>query len=164
VTVVLLILVHWTAKVYGFFEFIINILKLEIMGSFKARLTILDREVDLMFAQYQFERKVDQKSRVTSRTKIGTGGLTVRFEVTENSAYLEQMLNKEHSPFEGKIVFLNTHDESEMRTISFNNSYITKFQETFDFSNEQPHTALMSIHAEEMTVGNAAIFNEWPTA
>lgn len=135
------------------------------MGSFKAVLGIGDRKVDLLFCQFSALRQVDNKNRVSSRVRMGEKGIHVRFEVTENVSFLERMLNQQHTPIQGiTIEFYNTHDEALMNTLTLNNAYITGYNETFDFSNDQPHTALMTIHAEEMAIGNASIHGNWPVA
>ena len=49
-----------------------------------------------------------------------------------------------------------------MKEIQFKNAYIVLYSETLDANNDVPMTNTITVSAEEITVGSAALDNRWP--
>lgn len=132
------------------------------MGSFRATLALGGKEFDVLYSNYEFSRNTDSKGKPSSN--ILGGRVNVMIESTEDTSVIEAMLNSQFKPVEGKITYKKTDEDAKMKEVEFKNAYIVHFKETLDVNNDVPMTIAITFSAEEITVGNAALDNRWPTA
>jgi len=132
------------------------------MGSFRASFEFGGKEFDVITSEYIFNRNTDDKGKPSSSVKGGR--VTVCIESTADTSVIEAMLNSQFKAVEGKIVFKKTEEDSKMKEVEFKNAYIVYFKEELDVNNEIPMRLTVTFSAEELTVGNASLFNRWPVA
>jgi len=130
--------------------------------AFKAMLDINGKERDILSCDYKLERDVDLKGRASSR--VYGGQFTVEIESTADVSLIEQMLNHQYLPFDGKIKFFKgDENDAELKTLEFKKAYMVKFHENLDIRGKRPMTITMTISAEQLIMGAAEYNGEWPT-
>lgn len=129
--------------------------------SFRATLFTGGKEFDVLGSSYEFSRNTDSKGKPSSNV-LG-GRITATIESTEDSTLIEAMLNSQFKPIEGKIIYKKTEEDAKMKEIEFKNAYVVYYKEILDVNNQVPMAITVTFSAEEISVGNAALANRWPT-
>jgi len=129
--------------------------------SFKAKLKIGSKELDVLHCSYTFRRDVDAKGRPSS----GVYGGTVQLEVesTDDTSILESMINNTHKAQKGTITFFKRDEkDSSMKDLEFEDGYIIQYSESLDSVGNNPMTINFVISARKLKMGSAEHVNEWP--
>ena len=132
------------------------------MGSFRASLSLGGKEFDVLYTEYTFSRDTDKKGKVSSN--VYGGRITIEVESTADTSVIEAMLNSQFKSVEGTITFKKTEEDSKMKEIVFKNAYLVYYKEVLDVSGEVPMKLRITVSAEQIQIGNAAIDNRWPKA
>lgn len=130
------------------------------MGSFRASFEFGGKEYDVLYTSYSFNRDVDGKGLVASN--VYGGEVTIRVQSTADTAVIESMLNGQFKPFDCKLTYKKTDEDSSMKTVEMKNGYLVRFKETLDIMGDTPMSALFTISSETVTIGNAIHENRWP--
>jgi len=130
--------------------------------SYKAKLEINGTEMDVLFCTFKLSRDTDRKGRPSSR--VYGGRVTFEVESTANTSLIEQMVNDQYKPFNGKMTYIKPDEEARMKELEFRKAFIVYYEETIDARGVNPMTIRFTISAEELQMGSAAQINEWPKA
>lgn len=130
--------------------------------SYKAKLEINGTEMDVLFCTFKLSRDTDHKGRPSSR--VYGGRVTFEVESTSNTSLIEQMLNNQYKPFNGKLTYMKPDSEANMKELEFIEAFIVYYEETIDASGVVPMNIRFTISAKELHMGSAAQINEWPKA
>lgn len=132
------------------------------MGSFRTSVNFDGKDYDCLFVQYGLTRNIDDKGRVSSGVKGGV--IKLRIESTEDSTVIQQMINKQFTPFNGKITYMKSDEEGEMKSVEWQNGYVIGYTETFDADNDQKMSIFFTVSAEIINFAEASQDNRWPKA
>ncbi|HLR32415.1 MAG TPA: type VI secretion system tube protein TssD [Fodinibius sp.] len=126
--------------------------------SFKAKLDVNGREVNVLSCNYDLNQEVDATGRPSSVTRGGCIRLTV--ESTEDSSFFEWMVNN-YERRDGTVTFLKRDTEAKMKQLKFSEGYLVEYAENFDHTDGHPLSESFTISAREITVGQGTHINEW---
>lgn len=126
--------------------------------SFKAKLDVNGRQVNVLSCNYDLNQEVDATGRPSSVTRGGRIRLTV--ESTGDSSFFEWMVNN-YERRDGTVTFLKRDTEAKMKQLKFSEGYLVSYAEQFEATNEQPLSETFTISAREITVGQGTHVNEW---
>ncbi len=130
------------------------------MASFRASLDFAGKEYDVLFSTYEFYREVDKKGLVASN--VYGGEITVRVQSTEDTQFLEDMLNSHFKLVEGTITYKKTNEDAAMKKVVFTDAYIIRIKETLDVIGDNPMSLLITFSARQIEIGTALHENRWP--
>ena len=126
--------------------------------SFKSKLKVGGKELNLLHASYDLYQEVDGSGRPSSVTRGGTITLTV--ESTGDSFFFEWVTNNFERK-DGSIVFVKRDTDATLKELNFKEGYCVKYKETFDSTGTNPLTETFTISAIEISMGGGAHHNEW---
>ncbi len=128
--------------------------------AFKAKLTIDNKDYDVLSCSYAFNRNTDHKGKPVSDTSGGTVSLAL--ESTEETALLESMLNTPEKPLAATIDFQQSDSTASLKKIELKESFIIAYSESF--SDGSPMVFQITLSAKEIKLGTAELKNDWPKA
>lgn len=126
--------------------------------SFKAKLDVNGKEVNVLSCNYDLNQEVDATGRPSSVTRGGSIRLTV--ESTGDSSFFEWMVNN-YERRDGTVTFLKRDTEAKMKQLKFSEGYLVRYAENFEATNQKPLSETFTISAREITVGQGTHVNEW---
>jgi hypothetical protein len=126
--------------------------------SFKAKLKVGGKELNVLNVSYGLEQEVDASGRPSSVTRGGTIVLTV--ESTGDTFFTEWVCNNFERK-DGSVVFVKRDTDATLKELNFKEGYCVKYKETFDSTGTQPLTETFTISAIEISIGSAAFANDW---
>lgn len=116
-------------------------------------------DLQLYHCSYSLHRSVDHMGKPSS----GVYGGTIQFELesTDDTSLLEWICSptKRQS---GKITFYKDKDDQEMKSLEFEDAYITEYAESMDTIGDNPMTQRVTISAKKIQMGGAVLEHEWP--
>lgn len=127
--------------------------------AFRATLNFGGKEFDVLDCKYNLKRDVDSKGRPSSN--IYGGQIRVHVESTEDTSILEQMTNQ-FKPNSGSITFKKGDEEAKMKELTWENGYITEFEEDIDVIGAKPMTIVFVVSAQVIKIGGAQFEQNWP--
>lgn len=130
--------------------------------SFKTRLKLGGKEYDVVQCRYSLHRDVDSKGRPSSSVYGGT--IHIEVESTEDTSVIESMVNNQYKAFSGSIVFKKGDEDSTMKELKFEDTYIIKYSEGLSISDKSPMTLSFELSSRVMEIQNARLENDWPKA
>lgn len=132
------------------------------MSTFKARVSVNDgTQFDVLYTSIEFKRDYDQKGKPTTRTRGGR--LSFRIEADEGTEVLESMIVNEHKEISLKLDYINTRDQSIMRSTIGEGGYVMEYKEMLDSTNGEHASIFFTCYFNTITVGNASYLQEWST-
>jgi len=126
--------------------------------SFKAKLKIAGKELDVLTCNYKFHQEIDSTGRPSSVTRGGQINLTV--ESTADTDFFEWMCNSFERK-DGSIVFYRSDAEGTLKELKFKEGYLTEFGEDFASIGSEAFSSTFTISAREITMGTSTHKNEW---
>ncbi|MET4084068.1 hypothetical protein ABIB40_004042 [Pedobacter sp. UYP30] len=129
--------------------------------AFKARLTLMGKEHDVLNCSYSLNRDVDSKGRPSSGVYGGT--IDVEIESTEDTSVVEAMVNNQFKPLSGSLLIKKSEEDAKMKEVSFEDGYIVKYSEGLNILGDTPMSLKFVISARKLKVGSAEHVNDWPT-
>lgn len=126
--------------------------------SFKARLKVAGKEVNVLGCNYAMKQETDATGRPSSITRGGKITLTV--ESTGDTAFFEWMCNNFERK-DGSIVFVKRDNDATLKELTFKEAYLVDYRENFDSTGDNPITETFTISAKEIGIGNGTHTNEW---
>ena len=126
--------------------------------SFKAKLKVGGKDLNILHASYDLHQEIDASGRPSSVTRGGTIELTV--ESTGDTMFFEWMTNNFERK-DGSIMFVKRDTDAKLKELNFKEAYMIKYKETFDNTGTNPLTETFTISAVEITMGGGAHYNEW---
>jgi len=126
--------------------------------SFKAKLKVAGKEVNVLFCSYDLHQDVDPTGRPSSITRGGRINLII--ESNGDSDFFEWMTD----PFgrkDGSIVFVKRDTDATLKEIKFTEGYLVKYKESFESSGDSPLKESFTISAKEIVSGTGSHKNEW---
>jgi len=127
--------------------------------SFKARLKIDGKEVDILDWNYSLNRDVDQKGRPSSHVYGGTISFVV--ESTSDTAWFDWMIDQ-WAKKDGEVEFMDRAEEQPMRTLSFKEAYIIQLTESFSNAGDKNMNTAFTLSCKSLGWGGGMHENEWP--
>ncbi len=128
--------------------------------SFKAQLSLGGQKFDVLHCDYAFTRDVDAKGRPSSG--IYGGSVNINIESTDDTSVLESMINNVYKAQGGTITFQKRDEDAKMKELTFEDGYITAYNESLDVIGSNPMSISFTISARKLKVGNAEHENDWP--
>ncbi|WP_372638140.1 type VI secretion system tube protein TssD [Fodinibius sp.] len=126
--------------------------------SFKAKLDVNGKQVNVLSCSYDLNQEVDATGRPSSVTRGGR--IRLQVESTGDSSFFEWMVNN-YERRDGTVSFLKRDTEARMKQLKFSEGYLVSYSEQFEATNEQPLSETFTISAREITVGQGTHVNEW---
>lgn len=126
--------------------------------SFKAKLDVNGKQVNVLSCSYDLNQEVDATGRPSSVTRGGR--IRLQVESTGDSSFFEWMVNN-YERRDGTVSFLKRDTEAKMKQLKFSEGYLVAYSEQFEATNEQPLSETFTISAREITVGQGTHVNEW---
>lgn len=126
--------------------------------SFKSKLVVGGKEINILNASYDLHQEVDATGRPSSVTRGGRIYLTV--ESNSDSFFFEWMTNN----FErknGSIQYIKRDTNAKLKELNFSEGYLVKYKENFEASGKNPLTETFTISAKEISCGSGEHVNEW---
>ncbi len=126
--------------------------------SFKAKLTVGGKELNVLSCTYDLIQEVDATGRPSSVTRGGRIKLTV--ESNAETDLFEWMCNNFERK-DGTITYLKRDTDAKMKELSFSEGYLVKYEEHFDAFGNNPMTETFIISARQISMGNGEHVNDW---
>lgn len=126
--------------------------------SFKSKLKVGGKELNILHASYDLHQEVDASGRPSSVTRGGTINLTV--ESTGDSFFFEWMTNNFERK-DGSIQYVKRDTDAKLKEMNFREGYLVKYKENFDAQDTNPLTETFTISAKEIGMGGGEHINEW---
>ena len=126
--------------------------------SFKAKLKVAGKEVNVLHCSYDLNQEVDPTGRPSSVTRGGRINLVV--ESNGETGFFEWMTNHFERK-DGSIVFIKRDTNATLKELKFKEGYLVKYKESFDSSGANPLTETFTISAKEIGSGSGEHINEW---
>lgn len=126
--------------------------------SFKSKLKVGGKELNILHASYDLHQEVDATGRPSSVTRGGTINLTV--EATGDSFFFEWMTNNFERK-DGSIQYVKRDTDAKLKEMNFKEGYLVKYKETFDAVGNNPLVETFTISAKEIAIGSGEHINEW---
>jgi Hemolysin coregulated protein Hcp (TssD) len=126
--------------------------------SFKVKLKVGGKELNVLDLSYQLKQETDATGRPSSITRGGKINITI--ESTGDTSQIEWMMTNFERK-DGSIVFIKRDTDATMKELQFKEAYMVEYRENFSSVNDQPVTETFTLSAKEITVGTATFINEW---
>ena len=126
--------------------------------SFKAKLKVDGKEVNVLQISYDLNQEVDPTGRPSSVTRGGR--IKLQIESTADSSFFEWMCNN-FTHKDGVVTFIKRDTDAKMKELEFFEGYLVKYEESFDATDDVPLTETFTISAKEIKVGSGEHKNEW---
>ncbi len=126
--------------------------------SFKAKLSVAGKEVNVLSCSYDLFQEVDATGRPASITRGGRINITV--ESSGETTFFEWMCNNFERK-DGTVTFLKRDTDAKLKELEFKEGYLVKYVEAFDAFNANPMTETFTISAKSIKMGNGEHVNEW---
>ena len=126
--------------------------------SFKSKLKVGGKELNILNASYDLHQEVDASGRPSSVTRGGTIYLTV--ESTGDSFFFEWM-NNNFERKDGSIQYVKRDTDAKLKELNFKEGYLIKYKEQFDATGTNPLVETFTISAKEISMGGGEHINEW---
>jgi len=126
--------------------------------SFKSKLKVGGKELNILNASYDLHQEIDASGRPSSVTRGGTISLTV--ESTGDSFFFEWMTNNFERK-DGSIQYVKRDTDAKLKELNFKEGYLVKYKEEFDATDANPLVETFTISAKEISSGGGEHVNEW---
>ncbi len=126
--------------------------------SFKAKLKVAGKEVNVLYVSYDLNQEVDATGRPSAITRGGR--IRLQIESTGDSFFFEWMVNNFERK-DGVVTFLKRDTDAKLKELEFKEGYLVKYEENFEATNRTPMTETFTISAKEIKVGAGEHVNEW---
>jgi hypothetical protein len=126
--------------------------------SFKAKLKVAGKEVNILSCDYSLKQETDATGRPSAITRGGKINVTV--ESTGDTAFFEWMTNNFERK-DGSIVFFKRDNDATLKELTFKEAYLVDYFEHFAAQGENPVTETFTISAREIGMGDGKHKNEW---
>lgn len=126
--------------------------------SFKAKLKVAGKEVNVLACTYAMKQETDATGRPSSITRGGKISLTV--ESTGDTTLFEWMCNNFERK-DGTITFVKRDTDATLKELKFSEAYLVEYRENFDSANDMPVTESFTLSAKGIEVGTGKHENEW---
>ena len=126
--------------------------------SFKAKLKVAGKELNILDCDYSLNQEVDPTGRPSSVTRGGKINVTV--ESTAETDFFEWMCNNFERK-DGSVVFIKRDSDATLKELKWKEGYLISYEEMFHSANTNPMTMSFTISAKEITMGNGTHTNEW---
>lgn len=126
--------------------------------SFKSKLKVGGKELNILSASYDLHQEIDATGRPSSVTRGGTINLTV--ESTGDSFFFEWMTNNFERK-DGSIQYVKRDTDAKLKEMNWKEGYLIKYKETFDATGGNPLVETFTISAQEINCGGGEHKNDW---
>jgi hypothetical protein len=126
--------------------------------SFKAKLNVAGKELNILTCSYDLVQEVDATGRPSSVTRGGKIHLTVE---STGEAFLFEWTCNNFERKDGSIVFFKRDTDAKLKELKFSEGYLVNYEESFDAFNSNPMTETFTISARKIEMGNASHENPW---
>jgi hypothetical protein len=126
--------------------------------SFKVKLKVAGKDVNVLDLSYQLKQETDATGRPSSVTRGGMIDITV--ESTGDTTFFEWMCNNFERK-DGSIVYIKRDTDATLKELNFTEAYLVRYRENFSSTNENPVSETFTLSAREIKMGNSGFRNEW---
>ena len=128
----------------------------------KAVLDIGGVTYDVLSYSIGYSRGVDSKGRPGGNVQGGELNMTIDAPFTTDLAV--QMVNKGHIPIPKGVITISKSEEDggKLKEISFVDGFITGYSEGFSAFGGDNITLGITVHAQQVSNGDAIQENDWP--
>lgn len=126
--------------------------------SFKAKLKVAGKELNILKHHFDLRQETDATGRPSSVTRGGKITLTV--EANGETTFFEWMCNNFERK-DGSIVYIKRDSDATMKELKFKEAYMVDYNETFNSTGDNPVTETFTLSAKEIDLGNGKHVNEW---
>lgn len=126
--------------------------------SFKAKLNVGGKDVNVLSCNYSLKQETDATGRPSAITRGGKINLIV--ESTGDTTFFEWMTNNFERK-DGTITFVKRDSDATMKQLKFTEAYVVDYKENFDATGDNPVTESFTLSARVISVGSGTHTNEW---
>lgn len=126
--------------------------------SFKSKLKVAGKEVNVLACNYALKQETDATGRPSSITRGGKITLTV--ESSGDTSFFEWMTNNFERK-DGSVVFIKRDTNATLKELVWTEGYLVDYKENFDSTGDNPITETFTISAQSIEVGSGKHVNEW---
>lgn len=116
------------------------------------------QEREVQKVTYTFDQATDQEGQMSGICRGGHIQFKVKALNDGNSELCAWMLERS-LPKDGKVTFLETKTNKQMKTIEFKTAYCVDYTE--EWVEGQMHTEVITITCKEIAFGNVKFENQW---
>jgi len=116
------------------------------------------KEREVLMVSYEFDQATDVEGQMTG---IPRGGkLTIRVKaLNDGTPDLLAWMVERNLPKDGKITFMETKTNKEMKTIKFTRGYCVDFDEKWE--DKKGHYEEIVVTCQKIEFGNVSYENDW---
>ena len=107
---------------------------------------------------YSLHQNVDENGRPASQVMGGT--IKVEIESSDDTSVIDWMIDRTGKK-SGKIEFSKTDEEGVLKTIEFEDAFLTSYTESMDAISNAPMVEDLLLSAKKITVNGVAHENVW---
>ncbi|MCG8697154.1 MAG: type VI secretion system needle protein Hcp [Bacteroidales bacterium] len=126
--------------------------------SFKAKLSIAGKEINVLSCTYDLIQEVDATGRPSSITRGGRIKLIT--ESTGDTFFFEWMCNNFERK-DGTITFYKRDTDAKAKELEFKEGYLVKYEENFNAFDNKAMTESFMISAHSIAMGSGEHVNPW---
>lgn len=126
--------------------------------SFKSKLVVGGKTLNILNAEYKLFQETDATGRPSSITRGGE--VTISVESTGDSFFYEWMTDN-FDRKDGTIEYSKRDTDAKLKEVKFTEAYMVAYKEEFDSTGSNPLVETFTISARELTIGNGTKVNEW---
>ena len=128
--------------------------------SFIARLQLQNEsEIEVLRCSFRFNQHVDVSGKASSRPMGGTISLTLA--TCKHPGLFDWMINTSQTK-SGKVVFIRHDNNSNFKTLEFENALCIEYYETFDTAGQYPVLLQLTLSAHTIKLEETVFKNSWP--
>ena len=126
--------------------------------SFKAKLKVGSKEVNVLDVAYDLTQEVDPTGRPAAVTR--GGNIKLHVESTGDSFFFEWMCDNFERK-DGTVTFLKRDTDAKMKELEFTEGYLVNYEEHFEATGAVPMVESFTISAKTIKCGSGEHVNEW---
>ena len=107
---------------------------------------------------YSLHQNIDENGRPSSQVMGGT--MQIEVESSDDTKLIDWMIDKTGKK-SGKIEFSKTDEEGVLKTIEFEDAFLTSYTESMDAISNSPMVENLVVSSKKLTVNGVAHENVW---
>ena len=128
--------------------------------SFIARLYLQgEGDINLLRCSFRLNQHIDVTGKASSKPMGGTVSLTLAD--CKHPGLFDWMINTSQTK-SGKVVFIRHDNNSNFKTLAFENALCIEYHETFDTAGEYPVLLQLTLSAHTIKLDETPFKNSWP--
>ena len=126
--------------------------------SFKLKLIVAGKEVNIISLDYELKQETDVTGRPATITRGGKINLTI--ESTGDTTFFEWMCDNFERK-DGSVVYTKRDSDATLKELNFTEAYMVQYRENFNSIDDKPVSETFTLSAKSLRLGGGQITNDW---